>query len=545
MSYPQQLKAMATRLSNYSSTIRKVSPQGKDDGYVAGDVARFVLPSNTLVDFRTLTMHFTGSTKAAPESDGKGAVLFPSLTTSLIDQIVVSAGGIQIEATPRQWGQLAKLLDDFTAGTEKRRARTLLNNERMAGLDAKTGDFFSIANIDKGVADDAENPINLVDAFPTLAPGNRETNRRFAIDEWPGCFLGTVQPSVISTALTGDIMLEFRFAPNSVLASVGVAGAKVGDRGQAPALDADGDAVMREADDEAVGYGLLATIGEADATELNKPVSPSYVLDDLHLSVKTIDISDGQFYEWLRSEVTAEPLALPFQHFVAQPGQTTAIGSAAQTTRMTVNSSSVDYLLGTFVPADFESGTLLPLAERAYTMTRDKRKYYNIPPQYLTQGTFGNTQTSRYFQRGGLDIKEPFESAFSVNNVLLDYPCDLATVWCKVKDEFNLGKTQGTNMNPRLQKLAHFAQGFFVVPQRLNFNTGEADNSRILSGLDSRNSTVNVQWKTTGTLEKCPKVKSGAGDHDFVDAMQVIPMLYAATTAVLRVSEGRILDLVY
>jgi hypothetical protein len=539
MSYPQQLKAMATRLSNYSSTIRKVSPQGKDNGYVAGDVARFLLPSNTMVDFRTLTMHFTGSTKADAACDGKGAVLFPSLTSSLIDQIVISAGGVQIEATPRQWGQLAKMLDDFTAGTEKRRARTLLNNERMAGLDSKTGDFFSIANLDRGVNDD-EN-YDLVDAYPTLTPGNRETNRRFAIDEWPGCFLGTVNPSVISTALTGDIMLEFRFAPNSVLASVGVGGLErdPAASGGAPVQDGDGDLVMREADDEAVGYGAMKAI-----TEMSKPASPSYVLDDLHLSIKTIDISDGQFYEWLKAEVTAEPLAMPFQHFVVQPGQTTAAGSAAQTTRMTVNSSSVDYLLGTFVPADFEEGTLLPKAERAYNMTKPKRRYYTIPKQYLTQGTFGNTQTSRYFQRGGVDISKPFESAFSVNNVLLDYPCDLPTVWCKVKDEFNLGKTQGTNMNPRLQKLAHFAQGFFVVPQRLNFNTGEADNSRILSGLDSRNATTNIQWKTTGTLED--GVKVGVVDQNNpAPKLQVIPMLYAATTAVLRVSEGRVLDLVY
>jgi hypothetical protein len=62
--------------------------------------------------------------------------------------------------------------------------------------------------------------------YPTVKPGDRETNRRFAIDEWPGCFLGTVNPSVISTALTGDIMVEFRFAPNSVLACLGLKGRK-------------------------------------------------------------------------------------------------------------------------------------------------------------------------------------------------------------------------------------------------------------------------------------------------------------------------------
>jgi hypothetical protein len=263
--------------------------------------------------------------------------------------------------------------------------------------------------------------------------------------------------------------------------------------------------------------------------------------------VKTIDISDGAFYDWLKAEVTAEPLAMPFRHFVAQPGQTTAQGSAAQTTRMTVNSSSVDYLLGTFVPSDFESGTLLPGGTFGLTTALERYDTYAIPNSYLRQGTYGNTHTTRYFQRGGIDTTSPFESAFSVNNVLLDYPADLPTVWSKVKDEFNLGKTQGTNLNPHLQSLAHFAQGFFVVPQRLNFNTGEADNSRILSGLDSRNATVTVQWKTTGTLESSVGIVTAREPRAVTPGtpLQVIPMLYAATTAVLRVSEGRVLDLVY
>jgi hypothetical protein len=169
MSYPRQLKAMATRLSNYSSTIRKVSPQGKDNGYVAGDVARFVLPANTLVDFRTLTMHFTGSTKADAASDGEGVVPFPQLTGSLIDQIVVSAGGIQIEATPRQWGQLAKLLDDFTSGTEKRRTRTLLNNERMAGLDPEHGEMYTVSTLIKQASQASNPPTESIINYPTVA----------------------------------------------------------------------------------------------------------------------------------------------------------------------------------------------------------------------------------------------------------------------------------------------------------------------------------------------------------------------------------------
>lgn len=114
MPYPAALKSAAMRLSNYSSTIRRVTPLGKDSGHKANDSVRSLLPSNTLCDLKSLALHFVGTTAADPASDGKGVVLFPASTTSLIDQIVVSFNGVQVSATPRQYGQLVKMLDDFT-----------------------------------------------------------------------------------------------------------------------------------------------------------------------------------------------------------------------------------------------------------------------------------------------------------------------------------------------------------------------------------------------------------------------------------------------
>lgn len=138
----------------------------------------------------------------------------------------------------------------------------------MAGLDTKTGQFYKAALLENSDA---------ASSYPTITPGDRESKRRLCVDEFPGSFLGTVEPSIISTALTGDVMVEIKFAPNSVL----IASKLVGYR---PAVgDPDG-----EQDSDAAG-GALGIANDAE------PASPSYKLDDVHLTVKTVDIADGKF----------------------------------------------------------------------------------------------------------------------------------------------------------------------------------------------------------------------------------------------------------
>lgn len=518
MSYPASLKSAAMRLSNYSSTIRRVTPLGKDSGYKANDSVRFLLPSNALCDLKSLALHFVGSTRADPASDGKGIVLFPALSTSLIDQITVSFNGVQVSSTPRQWGALAKMLDDFTTGNEKRRARLLQQNEKIAGIDTKTGQFYKAALLENSDA---------AAGYPTVTPGDRETNRRLCVDEFPGCFLGTCEPSIISTALTGDVMIEIKFAPNSVLVATRLAGYRpaAGDTDGVTRMEIDG-----EEQTDAAG-GALGIANDAD------PVSPSYYLDDVHLTVKTIDVADGKFYEWLKAQVTDEgPFNLAFQQWVLQPGAVTAPGSATQTTRMTVNSSSIDMILGTFVGSDYESNTVIPGSSIVYTAPNTRAAAAARPSSYARAGTYGNTQTSRYFQRGGIDAAQPFESSFSVNNVQLDFPADLSHIWNRVKNEFALGESANTNLNPRLQTLTQFAQGFFVAPCRLSLNTYGSYNSRLLSGLDSRASSVHVSWSTKGGSERLADNATG---------QQLIPQLWAGTTMLARISPGRVIDLVF
>jgi hypothetical protein len=270
------------------------------------------------------------------------------------------------------------------------------------------------------------------------------------------------------------------------------------------------------------------------APETAAPATPHYVLDDVYLSAKTMDIADGEFYRWLSSSIESKPLEMPFQHWYYQPGQTLT-GNANGTTRMTVNSSSINMLIGTFQPTDYAKGSIGPSSGASLL---------GIVPAKAAAGdaytdpdliTYGNTQTSRYFQRGSLE-KSSYEGSFTINNVQVGYPASTSDVWSQLKDEFNLASSTTTGLNPRINNLEDFATGFFIHPLRLNLKADDSalDNTRYVSGLDSRASTVNVLWQTKGTIDS---VASAAG-------VGLIPHLWAGTTSVLRLSPGRSLDLV-
>ncbi len=507
--YPNALKPMAARLAGYSSQIRRVDPLGKFGGYKAGETAKFILPSNATLDIRTLKKHFKGSTFASTADHGKGVVALPTPIHGLIDQIVVHFNGIQVEATPTNYGFMQKFIDDFTVGREAREARALLQNEKFPGLGLDNELFHTVAA--QGTNDPG--------AVTSLRTGYRDANRPFVIDSFPGCFLGTVQCPVLNTSLTGDIMIEIRFAANSVLTVAGV-------KGGAPAAAAmtDGAAyppnahlgVGKGADTSADPKQYADGVIEVDHA---KPTGAYYTVDDLYLTIKSVDIRDGHYYSWLASEIARSPIELTHQSWTMQPGVMTS--SLNNTTRMTINTSCTDMLVGTFVADDNQSGLLVSGQDQLAALP--KAVGSNIP----YDGTWGNSHTNRYFQRGFVaTANDDFRSQWSINNVDVGYNAPLADVFGDLKEEWNVGAANLAGMNPRVKNLKNFRQAYFLAPLRLNLKctSDEKDCHRYLSGLDARGATINLLWKTAGTI---------AG------ATNVQPQIWAQSTKVVELKPGQ------
>jgi hypothetical protein len=158
-------------------------------------------------------------------------------------------------------------------------------------------------------------------------------------------------------------------------------------------------------------------------------------------------------------------------------------------------------------------------------------KIYSLSNEATQPQTFADTQTTRAFQYGSIDPTISFSSQFSINNVDIGIPLDLAGVYADVRDEWNLGKNTTCGVNPNLLNLDQFAKGYFMAPLRLNMKVSDSDpdNVRALSGLDTRQSTTTCLWKTNGTS---------------ISAVNCTPQLWIGTTSILRVGAGRSLDIV-
>jgi hypothetical protein len=238
---------------------------GVDSGLKAGSTIRIQLPSASLCDLRTFKLHFLGTTFSASPNNN-GIVFFPQIS-AVLDQISVSINGVNVETTPFGYNALVRQIENFTVGREARDSRRLLYNESFPGLSELTKDFYTIGP----TATDS------ITVRAELAPGMRQTAQPFVIDSFPGCFLGTVEPRILPTALLGDVVLSFTLAPNSILLSTKLVGVTKA---------ADATPTPGEAEMDTGGTSVNTDGALSDTT----PVSPGYQLDSLYATVKTIDL---------------------------------------------------------------------------------------------------------------------------------------------------------------------------------------------------------------------------------------------------------------
>lgn len=257
MSYNSNLAYFLSRLQGVSTNYFRLEPQNSSTAS-ANKIIRFHLPSNALLNMRSLKFMFSASTAGS----GAGGRLPPNID-SLIARYELSAGGQQI----------AQGVNDLNVLAHAKRAVAGDNCDKVLGHPEMVRA--------KSYVDASTLTTTANESYPIT---NNQT--QFCVGAWEG-FLGSCEPSIIDTALLPDMVLTIYLADNAVLSSVA-------------GVNLDGEGALDITDD---GTG-----------------SATFTIDNFHLNVETLGMADSVYENMLERRMAEVGfLEIPFKQYYSFP----------------------------------------------------------------------------------------------------------------------------------------------------------------------------------------------------------------------------------
>lgn len=482
---PSNLSFFMSRLQGVSTSHFKVNPQTSGD-VGANRILRFELPSNTLINLRSIRMFMNVECSNA----GKATSL-PNDISSLIERVAVYIGGVLVANGFNGYNTLVHTkaaLQGYKCGT--------LGHPEMVRQKC----YHSF--LDSGKVNAALGGTGV----ETYA-GDSAGNDLFCIDNWEG-FLGSLEPSIVDSGLVGTIVIEISLADNNVCS--------VSDSRALPAIQTTDV------------YSIVGTAGFDFA--LTAPGTPTYTIKNASMQVEVLSLATNVLDTIVEQRISQVGyLSLPFKNYFS------FTNTHNSTTRFNVNSASWDRLWIAYRDKDFASvkppvrikgykgaGAFTALTSGGAVTGTDVGV-----PEYDAGGIL-NTNAEKYkpfyfnFQEkktGGLTSSTTASTyqlqinSAAVPSFKMSAPEALA---------MSMNSLDYYDKNHKLT-LHQYKCNYFV--QCYRFCLSDSDYSRLASGIDVR-----------GSSASCALVTSG------VDECNVT--MFAECTSELRIGAGRQIEVI-
>ena len=532
---PKNLALIVQRLANFNRAVVRTRPQSNDQA-IAGQTIVWRLPTNTMVDLHN--MQIGG---AITITNTAGVVLGgPADWQGLIERLDIVVNGQVINGANADYGALYSLMqkhkmehsdvsetaagDFLKSGTKSLEGASFRNQVsqratinasgnlyayqfgrkgyQMAvdGFRATTGATYtqlntSVASYPENTSTSSTGTANLRPFSSTSAPsaipppsGTASQVMPFLWDRFLG-FLGGRFVRFIDTAVLGPVEIRIRLAPASVLF------------GQDVAAD--------------------STAGQFAAGAA--PTDQNYVLNNLYMYLDTITFTDD-FYRAILAKRLLDGgiITIPFDNFFSFQKAEDGIGAGTLTDTITFNlgTQSLNCLIGTLRDARYQSNLL-----KVYSANAMDSGYY-----HFTSGVDFST-----FPRGTFQ--------YLVNNQLYPtWPADINEAYWLTQAAFD--QVAKWNKRGAAIDMARWRDGMFAFAQSFCHHDGDGD--KIISGLDTRGASSNMQWmisnlnhgcshlNATGTVGVTPVYRDAISGNG-----QYIAFIWAWTTSTLEISAGQ------
>ena len=436
-SFPKNLAYNIKTLSGFSKSTVVLTPD-KSAVVNHGDTIKVKLPSNTIVDLRTFTMHFKGTALA----DGASSKMhFPRLTSSLIKTLAVYINGTLIERIDNYNTLYNKLYDLDGGGVDQTAKRFLENSDPSIGYKTAANS----TDVSGG------NRVN-----KTLIATASDTKQKMMVNNWLG-FLSTASCPCPDTNDLNNVEIEITFDNEKVLWGAG--GGTAGNN--------------------------IVSAGAA------------YKLEDVKFTIAKIVFNDPLYYNLKASKMLSSGLMVGYQTYVTSKQASFLKGSSINVLT-TVNTTSLDQIICCLQSSD----TSISKLQLAGANNKDKGLTFNevFPTAYAAQAANTNEDdvvagdlynNSWYFRSDATGL---VSSSIEINNTpLMPQPLDDATVYNETLIALgNLNQDMSSGIHPGCCSLSLFLKYYFTHIVSLE-NIQQGDFYK--SGLDGRASALNIALK--------------------------------------------------
>jgi len=255
MSYPASVTPFLRRLQAHSTNTFKIEPSGARSSLGAGQVISYQLPSNSLLDLKSIRWMFN----AKITSGTRGRL--PNKISSLVERYSVEAGGVVVYQGHLGYNVVKHAKDALEMSACEEATRNVQNHEEIPRL---TG--VNDADISGG----------------NEAPSEANDATQFCVDDWLGFM--EAKPEILDTSLLPELTLKIYLAPDAVCTdSAGIA---------------------------------LDGAGATDFTDAAGSPAAVYQINNQRLLVTTYSINDGFFDMMIEQRIKDNGfLEVPFKQY--------------------------------------------------------------------------------------------------------------------------------------------------------------------------------------------------------------------------------------
>ena len=450
-------------MQGVSTSHFKINPQTSGD-VGANRILRFELPSNTIVNFRSLRLFM--NVECTNSTTTKATSLPPDFS-SLIERCSVYIGGVLVA-------------NGFNGYNTLVHAKAALQGSKCGPLGhpemVRHRRYHSFLNSDVTNASLSD---STADTCLETYAGDSAGNDLFCIDNFEG-LLGTIEPSLIDSGLVGTIIIELGLADNTVC-SVSATRAL-------PAVQATDV------------YSVVGTAGFDLA--LGTPGTPSYTLKNVNMQVEVLSLATNVLDTIVEQRIgQIGYLSLPFKNFFSFSN------THDSSTRFNVNSASWDRAWFAFRDTDFASvkppvrikgykgAGAITSSAATYTAGIDVGR-----PEYDAGGTL-NTNAEKY-KPAYFNFREKKTASTTASTYQLQINSASVPNYKLSAPELLALSMNSLDYYDKNHKLTlhQYKCNYFVGCMR--FCLPDSDYSRLGSGIDVRGTSASCSINTTG-LDSC------------------------------------------